>query len=81
MVSTEVRPSAQESGTHDSFISRCSSSDLRSLSNRCGKDALECTHPPAEEIDGVRVSYHRANPRIASLSLVDIPEDPHCHIE
>jgi hypothetical protein len=47
----------------------------------CGKDALECTHLPGEEIDGVRVSYHRANPSIVSLSLVDIPEDPRCHIE
>lgn len=47
----------------------------------CGKDALECTHLPGEEIDGVRVSYRRANPSIVSLSLVDIPEDPRCHIE
>jgi hypothetical protein len=47
----------------------------------CGKDALDCTHLPGEEVDGVRVSYHRANPRIVSLSLVDIPEDPRCHIE
>jgi tetratricopeptide (TPR) repeat protein len=47
----------------------------------CGKDALECTHLPGEEVDGVRVSYHRANPSIVSLSLVDIPEDPRCHIE
>jgi hypothetical protein len=47
----------------------------------CGKDALECTHIPGDTVDGARVGYHRVNPRVVSLSMVDIPEDPRCHVE
>ncbi|MFZ2361602.1 MAG: hypothetical protein WA040_19840 [Anaerolineae bacterium] len=51
------------------------------LCNVCGKDILECSHFPGQVVDGTTVAYQRANPRISSVSLVDIPEDPRCVIE
>jgi tetratricopeptide (TPR) repeat protein len=46
----------------------------------CGKDILECTHFPGQEVDGVTVVYKREGYFLEEISIVDIPRDPQCRI-
>lgn len=48
--------------------------------NICGKDILECTHFPGQEVDGVTVVYKREGYFLEEISIVDIPRDPQCRI-
>ena len=50
------------------------------ICNVCGKDILECTHFPGQEVDGVIVEYTREGLSIEEVSIVDIPRDPQCRI-